>query len=134
MTTILVAVDGSADSIAAVDWACAQALAVGANVVAVHAVGLLEHERNDPAGEHLRSQVDAWTAALNELPAYQVQRRLEPGDPASVLRRVAAEINADLIVVGTRGAGAHSGTLLGSTSLTLAERCPCPLVVVPRPA
>jgi nucleotide-binding universal stress UspA family protein len=132
VTTILVAVDGSPDSEVAVRWAGALAQRTGAAIVAVHAVGMLEHERGDPNGAHLRSRLDAWTEALGGLPADRVTRRLEPGDPAGVLRRIAAETDADMIVVGTRGAGARHGTHLGSTSLALAEDCPCPLVVVPQ--
>jgi len=33
--------------------------------------------------------------------------------------------------VGSRGASAHPGTLLGSTSLELAEHAPVPLTIVP---
>jgi nucleotide-binding universal stress UspA family protein len=47
----------------------------------------------------------------------------------SVLLRLATDEPADLVVVGTRGEGARTGALLGSTSLALAERCPCPLVI-----
>jgi nucleotide-binding universal stress UspA family protein len=43
MKTIVVGVDGSADSRRAVEWAGDLAEENGARVVAVHAVGLLEH-------------------------------------------------------------------------------------------
>ena len=46
-------------------------------------------------------------------------------------RAVGDPINADLLVVGSRGAGAHTGLLLGSTSLELAEHALVPLVIVP---
>ena len=36
-----------------------------------------------------------------------------------------------LLVVGSRGSGAHAGTLLGSTSLELAEHAPIPVTIVP---
>jgi nucleotide-binding universal stress UspA family protein len=38
---------------------------------------------------------------------------------------------AALLVVGSRGAGGHAGTLLGSTSLELAEHSPVPVTIVP---
>ena len=38
---------------------------------------------------------------------------------------------AVLLVVGSRGSGAHAGTLLGSTSLELAEHAPVPVTIVP---
>lgn len=129
-TTIVVGVDGSEDSRRAVAWATKQAVALGASVVAVHAVGMLEHERGDPSGAHLMPDVRAWTSDLEQLPPGSVERRLVPGDPVTALATVAAEEHADIVVVGTRGVGA-AGTL-GSTSLQLAERSLGALVIVPR--
>ena len=134
VNTLVVGVDGSEDARVAVAWAAEAAAALGARVVAVHAVGLLEHERGDPEASHLRPRLAEWTAGLAHLGEQQVDRRLEQGDPVSVLLRLADEERPDLVVVGTRGEGERSGGLLGSTSLALAERCSCPLVIVPRPA
>lgn len=55
------------------------------------------------------------------------------GDPCSVLRRVVnPPVSANLLVVGSRGADKHSGTILGSTSIELAEVAAAPpLVIVP---
>jgi nucleotide-binding universal stress UspA family protein len=39
--------------------------------------------------------------------------------------------SADLLVVGSRGSEAHEGSLLGSTSLELAERSAIPVTIVP---
>ncbi len=132
--TLLVGVDGSEDARVAVGWAADAADAFGGRVIAVHAVGLLEHERGDPTEVHLLPRMAAWTAGLGALPAGRVDLRLEQGDPVSVLLRVAEQERPDLVVVGTRGEGERTGALLGSTSLALAERCPCPVVIVPRVA
>jgi nucleotide-binding universal stress UspA family protein len=132
VNTIVFGVDGSLDGRHAVEWACALAQRVGARVVAVHAVGMLEHQVGDPGGDHLRPQVAEWTAALDQLPPDRVERRLVAGDPVGAVVQVVAECRADLVVVGTRGAGARHSERLGSTSLHLAEGCPCPLVIVPR--
>jgi nucleotide-binding universal stress UspA family protein len=131
MKTIVVGADGSADSRRAVEWAAELAGETGARVVAVHAVGLLEHERGDPAGSHLLPQFNEWTAALDRLDASQVERRLVAGEPVDALWATAADSAADLVVVGSRGAGAHGAMRLGSTSLRLAEGSACPVVIVP---
>jgi len=128
--TIVVGVDGSDDSRRAVAWAAEQAGVLGATVIAVHAVGMLEHERGDPSGAHLMPDVRVWTTDLDQLPPGRVERRLVPGDPVAALATVAAEEHADMVVVGTRGVGA-AGTL-GSTSLKLAEWSLGALVIVPR--
>jgi len=106
---IVVGLDGSVHGEQAVAWARDVAAQVGAEVVAVHARGLLEH--------------GALAATDGVL--------IEDGDPVSVLLRVAEERSADLIVVGRRGSGGNPALLLGSTSHQLAERAPCPLVIIP---
>jgi nucleotide-binding universal stress UspA family protein len=54
------------------------------------------------------------------------------GDPTSAMLRMAEPPEvATLLVVGSRGSGGHAGTLLGSTSLELAEHSPVPVTIVP---
>jgi nucleotide-binding universal stress UspA family protein len=54
------------------------------------------------------------------------------GDPCSALLRMTLPPeSADVVVVGSRGSDAHGGSLLGSTSLELAERSTVPVLIVP---
>jgi nucleotide-binding universal stress UspA family protein len=56
------------------------------------------------------------------------------GGPATDIAGVAREIDADLIVVGTRGQGLISGLLLGSVTQRLLQIAPCPVLsVLPEP-
>jgi nucleotide-binding universal stress UspA family protein len=131
-TRIVVGYDGSPESEAALGWAASLAAALGAVVRAVHAVGLLEHARLTPLAVHEQRARAVVTGA--GLDASRFEWHVVDGEPGSVLRRESEGVHAgDLLVVGTRGAGAHPGTLLGSTSLGLAERAPVPVVVVPAP-
>ncbi|MGH9021156.1 MAG: universal stress protein, partial [Acidimicrobiales bacterium] len=59
----------------------------------------------------------------------RVSWSVEQGDATSLLLRAGAD--ADLVVVGSRGHGAHPGLLLGSTSLELAEHSTTPVLIVP---
>ena len=52
------------------------------------------------------------------------------GDPAEEIAQLAGTVNADLIVVGSRGHGAIVGTLMGSVSQSLAACSPVPVTVV----
>lgn len=133
MTLIVLGADGSRHSAAATAFAARLAVALDATVVAVHAAGLLEHLRGDPEGAHLLPMLQEWTAVLDDLPPERVRRRIEVGEPVFSLLQVAAEEAADVLVVGTRGAGDHAPAMLGSVSHQLAERSPCPLVIVPLP-
>jgi nucleotide-binding universal stress UspA family protein len=54
------------------------------------------------------------------------------GKPAEVLARKAKELNAELIVVGSRGMG-RIRSAIGSVTLRLLHATPCPVLVVPSP-
>ena len=56
------------------------------------------------------------------------------GDPAATLLEVADDVDADLVVVGTRGHGGPDELLLGSVARTVADRARRPTLVVPATA
>ena len=55
----------------------------------------------------------------------------ELGDPATQLMAVCDETNADLLVIGRRGAGLAERIILGSTADRLSHMSDCPVLVVP---
>ena len=134
MTTgqfVVVGYDGSAGARGAVTWAAKAAVALGARLRVVHAVGLLEH-----AGLSEQEQVDGDVACQVAVDAGldrgDVEWRVVDGDPCGALLRMAEPPDSTiLLVVGSRGSGAHAGTLLGSTSLELAEHSSIPVTIVP---
>ena len=137
---IVVGVDGSDNSLAAVRWAANLAAGMGAEVVAVHALGLLD--KVGPGGavpaqphrEDIRRHFEEeWCAPL-DAPGIASRRMVRDGNPVSVLLAVADEEDADLIVVGSRGLGGYPELLLGSTSTQVAQRARCPVAVFPSAA
>jgi nucleotide-binding universal stress UspA family protein len=56
------------------------------------------------------------------------------GDPAATLVQVTDDIDADLVVVGSRGGGDPADPLLGSVARTVAARSHHPTLVVPSAA
>ena len=63
-----------------------------------------------------------------ELPRFQSDIRVEEGDPAAVIVRVAEEIDADLICMPTRGHGPFRKFLLGSTAGKVLNDAPVPVL------
>jgi len=135
---IVVGVDGSQNSAEAVRFTAGLAAALGADVVAVHALGLLDQlepggprvptqPHRDEIAERVRGE---WTRPLAEA-GVEHRAVLEDGNPVDVVLRTAEEVGADLVVVGSRGVGGSPIQLLGSTSSQVAQRCPCPVTIVP---
>jgi nucleotide-binding universal stress UspA family protein len=134
---ILAGVDGSDNSRRALEWALLLAERFEAELVAVHAVGLLSDLGDGPPVpshshlEELRLKFERdWCARVG---GSTVAHRLllRDGPPVPVLVATADEESADLIVVGSRGVGGFPELLLGSTSHHVVERANRPVLVVP---
>ena len=59
-----------------------------------------------------------------------VERRVEYGDAAAEITRVAKDEGFDVIVVGSHGSGFVKRVLLGSVSQYLLHHAPCPVLVM----
>lgn len=134
---LVVAVDGSPGGARAVAWAAELAAAVDAEVVAVHALGLLDEldpGRKVPAAAHreeIRRRFEGeWCAAL-DVQGVRCRRLLRDGAAVPVLLTVADEVDADLVVLGSRGLGGYPDVLLGSTSTQVAQQSTRPVVIIP---
>lgn len=131
LRTIAVGFDGSLDAESAARWTFDLAQRVGAEVVVVHAVGLLEHAAHRDLTVGFEATVRDLLGQAGLDPS-RVRWHTSDGDPCSVLlRAMDAPVTADLVVVGSHGQGSHTGRLLGSTSHELAEHAVVPLVIVP---
>lgn len=58
------------------------------------------------------------------------EAHLRAGPPASAIVEAAAELRADLIVMGTRGLGGLKHVLLGSTAERTVRTAPCPVLTM----
>ncbi|QPK49839.1 universal stress protein [Streptomyces gardneri] len=134
---VVLAVDGSRDSEAAVDFAFAAAAARGAELRAVHAwtpssgpadLTPLFHGTEEIRGEEERVLAAALAGATARWPQVSVERRLVRGRPRPVLLEESA--GAQLLVMGARGRGGFAGLLLGSVSQALLHHAECPVAVV----
>lgn len=60
-----------------------------------------------------------------------IQKLIRTGIPKVEITKLAKELNAYCIVMGTRGMGAVKSALIGSVSLGVLQLSPCPVTVVP---
>jgi nucleotide-binding universal stress UspA family protein len=136
---VVVGVDGSAQSAAAIDFGFRYAELTGAAVTAVLAwhdpkstgpgdmlfpvfdVEVLEQDSAAVLGEAVAGQ------AVDH-PDVKVTEQLVHGAAANVL--VDASQHAQLLVVGSRGRGRFRGLLLGSVSRAVLHHAQCPVAVV----
>ncbi len=132
--TVLHPTDFSESSEAAFQFACALARDHGARVVVLHVgpppvTGSEAVDYRRPGGE-----ADDLLARLREIrPADRdvpVDYRLEVGDPADTVLRVAAEERADLIVIGTHGRSGLRRAVLGSVAEAVCRKAACPVATV----
>ena len=148
---IVVGVDGSLQSMHAVDWATREAAARrcplhiahaalhGLSVAAVHA-----HQRprfivpedqplpgpdGENRGDHqTRLLTDALAGYDEKYPDVPVHPKIVVGRSSEVL--IDASAGAALTVVGSRGRGGFAGLLLGSTSQTVLQHAAGPVAIV----
>ena len=62
--------------------------------------------------------------------AQKVEARVDAGDPAATIVRVASELDTDLIVLGRRGLGDIGGLFLGSVSHKVSHLAECAVMTV----
>lgn len=144
---IVVGIDGSEHSAAALRWAVEEAKLRKATVEAVHAwtyvpvtapadAGLVPIPWTDSVEALQATQEAAERIASDHVrdvlgDDHDVTVSLVQNDAAEALIQAAAD--ADLVVVGNRGRGALKEALLGSTSGRVADHAPCPVVIVRAP-
>jgi nucleotide-binding universal stress UspA family protein len=63
-----------------------------------------------------------------------LEHRLEEGDPASEILDVAADTDADLIVMGTHGQTGLRHLLMGSVADQVVRKAPCPMLTLKTPS
>lgn len=137
---LIIGIDGSPESEAAMHWGLEEAARRGVEVELIYALAVpvvsdaygMVMTRPDIDELTLYSQglLDAALAAARAAaPELTITARLASGPPAAVL--IEASKHADALVVGTRGLGAISGKLLGSVSVRLAGKSVCPVYIVP---
>jgi nucleotide-binding universal stress UspA family protein len=136
---IVVGVDGSEGSIRALRWAVHEAHTRGGTVQAMITydwvgteaallAGIGPEGERTRAGDLLNAAVADVTRAYPDVP---IAAEVLVGNPARKLAEAA--LDANLLVVGSRGHGRLHHAVLGSVSEACIHLASCPVVVVPSP-
>jgi nucleotide-binding universal stress UspA family protein len=141
--TILVAIDGSEEASAAAQAATEVAKATGSEL---HLMYAMQEERYRPhlgpemwegweegfeqAKRSARSWVEEQAEHVRAEGPKNVEAHLMLGRPDAATVWLAEELEVALVVVGSRGLGGMSRTLLGSVSASVVAHAPYPVMVV----
>ncbi|MFN8222160.1 MAG: universal stress protein [Gaiellales bacterium] len=137
---VVVGVDGSAESLSALQFAAEEARLRDAQLEIVY---VWSASSADYVGEAFAPTPDAFTAAERHADdALRAAIAQLPADVRSTARRITIEGHAStelvahsdgaaLLVLGSRGRSAAASLLLGSVSQAVAHHVRCPLAIVP---
>ncbi|MGP4056063.1 universal stress protein [Mycobacterium sp. 4D054] len=119
---VVVGVDGSRAAINAVQWAAAEALALGVCLRLVHVVATPAPDDDVLARALERAEAAAGRSGL------QVETASEPGTPGEILLRESR--HASMICVGSRPVEDSESESVGPTARALAEAAGCPVAII----
>lgn len=133
--TVVVATDGSESVKRAVEVTLDVADRFDADV---HALTVVDASEVDASPEQLRDELRAALESQAEQALQTVETRADrsvttavrDGRPAPEISTYAREVDADLIVVGTRGRHGENRLLLGSVAERLVRTAPVPILTV----
>jgi len=133
---IVVGVDGSEHGNAALQWAVAEAVIHGAEIVAVFAwqmplIGIPGAFDRDEMERLCQVFVEEAVAAVIDVSPVSITKLVAQGDVSASL--IEAARDAEMLVLGSRGRGGFVGLKLGSVSQQCAQWAACPVVIVKHP-
>jgi nucleotide-binding universal stress UspA family protein len=137
-TKILLATDGSKEAVLATLAAVELAEKTGSELHVVHAWQPLPHyaypslapeEYAPPYEEGARQILDEQVERIKATRGTFAQSHLRMGAAAKEIVKLAEEIGAGLIVVGSRGRGGIRRALMGSVSDSVVRHTHCPVLI-----
>jgi nucleotide-binding universal stress UspA family protein len=137
---VLVPLDFSQESLHVLEYSILIAKTFGAAIHVVHVRPSKEASAIERAGNLLLNYTDGIGFLQDRLAEIQQKHEVKfspdschvrSGRPFEEICKIALEINADLIVMGTRGQSGLKRLLLGSTAERVIRFAPCP-VLIPR--
>jgi universal stress protein A len=143
VSTIIVPIDFSDCSRAALTHALSLAAQLGSTVEALHVAEVPEFKAEprvasgtgtttlrEYALEIAKTQLEAFLGTLSADDREKVKIKLDAGKPRDAILARAKQLNADLIVMGTHGRTGRVLSLAGSVAESVVRAAPCPVLTV----
>lgn len=132
---ILVPIDFSESSDAALNWATVLARDTGATLLIIHVEtvplttggGEYIYAIPEPPTQELLERLHKVVPRDSSIP---VVHRLLAGDPAEAILRAAQSEGVDMIVMGTHGRRGITRLLMGSVAEAVVRRAECPVLIL----
>jgi nucleotide-binding universal stress UspA family protein len=144
--TILLATDGSEEAQLAATTAADLARSTGSELHVVHVGHMppilyespgawtldpdLQGRMGERAEEGARTKLEEQVQRVREAGGEVVEAHARLGRPDAEIVRLAEELGAGLIVLGSRGLGPLRSALMGSVSQSVVQHAHCPVLVV----
>jgi len=140
--TIVAATDGSERSVAAARFAANLARESGAKLHIVTVVRPPEgwwgiegappppRAMSEAVVDARQSILDGTMSKLDQTDL-EITTALEIGEPSGTIVKYCEDVEADLLVLGRRGAGIIERFVMGSVADRLAHYSPCPILIIP---
>lgn len=131
---LLFATDFSPASVAAFEHAERLAVATGADLLAVHALGVTDFWGSGGDLAQLDEEtIEKLRAIQPSLPGVHIEHLTHRGRPGEVICWLAQDRACDLIVMGTHGLTGFAHLVLGSVAEYVVRNARCPVVTVRLP-
>ncbi len=137
---ILVPVDGSPNSLNSIEFIAGRTTLLGSNPeiellniqlpLPARACRLVGEDALKRYYEDEAEKIFEPTRRILQKVGFTATERHVVGDPAQIISKTADEINADLIVMGSRGQSALKGLFFGSVSNGVLAQSKCPLLML----
>jgi nucleotide-binding universal stress UspA family protein len=139
LAKILMPIDGSDNSLRALDYAFFLAKKADSSVTAIHVIEnpptvYIESQKllNDLMSKYRieSAQILDRCKQMAEKKGVKIETVIVEGDPASNITNYAQKENIDLIIIGSRGLGRFKEMMLGSVSNKVLHHAKCSVLIV----
>jgi nucleotide-binding universal stress UspA family protein len=131
ISSLLVCVDGSENSVKALDYALELAEKMGSKITLLNVQERRLYESSPKTAEELGDKILSKALDAVGQKKIKVDKKLEFGVISDSIVEVAEKGNYDLIVLGSRGLGTVKRFLLGSISDDVSHKAKCSVLIVP---